>query len=95
MENDAESLKLVLRNLSLFIDKVHNNAYDPALVRREYRQLICRRVSNPLPDIGQCLTNVVRRTAELPPENFDPSPLLVIISVVTEKNPTQTRVCFT
>ncbi|KAI9509630.1 hypothetical protein F5148DRAFT_1367050 [Russula earlei] len=72
---DAESFKLVMRNLSLFIEKVYNGAYDPGLVRH----------------IALCLTNVVRRTAEWSPESFDPGPLLLIISSVVENNPTQAR----
>ncbi|KAH9966782.1 hypothetical protein BC827DRAFT_1153126 [Russula dissimulans] len=72
---DAESVKLVMHNLSLFIEKVHNSAYDPGLVR----------------DVALCLTNVVRRAAEWPPESFDPGPLLLIISNVAENNPTQAR----
>ncbi|KAI0302159.1 hypothetical protein BC826DRAFT_987563 [Russula brevipes] len=75
VENDAESFKLVTHNLSLFMDKVHNGAYDPGLVHH----------------IGLCLTNVVRRTAEWPPEHFDPSPLLLMMSILMENNPTQTR----
>jgi len=45
--------------------------------------------------VALCLTNVVRRTAEFPPESFDPGPLLLIISSVAENNPTQARVWFT
>jgi hypothetical protein len=36
-ESDADSFKLVMHNLSLFIEKVHTGAYDPGLVRREFR----------------------------------------------------------
>lgn len=81
-----------MHNLSLFIEKVHNSAYDPALVRRKsyYRNFF--QVPHLLLDIGLCLTNVVRRTAEWPPENFDPTPLFLILSTLIENNPTQTRV---
>ncbi|KAF8478567.1 hypothetical protein DFH94DRAFT_633058 [Russula ochroleuca] len=75
VEIDAESFQLVIHNLSLFIDKVHNGAYDPGLVRY----------------IGSCLTTAVRRTAEWPSENFDPSPLLLIISILMKNNPTEAR----
>jgi len=51
-------------------------------------------VPDPPPDIGLCLTNVVRRTAEWQPENFDSTPLFLIISTLIENNPTQTRVRF-
>lgn len=81
-----------MHNLSLFIDKVHNATYDPGLLHRELRQWIFRCPANPPPDIGLCLTNTVRRTAEWPPENSDPSPMLLIISILIENNPTQTRV---
>ncbi|KAH9001155.1 hypothetical protein EDB92DRAFT_2050849 [Lactarius akahatsu] len=75
VENDPESFKLVMHNLSLFIEKVHTGAYDPGLVRH----------------IGLCLTGVVRRTADWSAESFDPSPLLLITSILIENNPTQTR----
>lgn len=64
-----------MHNLSLFIEKVHTGAYDPGLVRH----------------IGLCLTGVVRRTADWSAESFDPSPLLLITSILIENNPTQTR----
>ncbi|KAH9050659.1 hypothetical protein EDB84DRAFT_1666282 [Lactarius hengduanensis] len=75
VENDPESFKLVMHNLSLFIEKVHTGAYDPGLVRH----------------IGLCLTGVVRRTADWSAESFDPSPLLLITSILIENNPAQTR----
>ncbi|KAH9180668.1 hypothetical protein EDB89DRAFT_1920409 [Lactarius sanguifluus] len=75
VENDPESFKLVMHNLSLFIEKVHTSAYDPGLVRH----------------IGLCLTGVVRRTADWSAESFDPSPLLLITSTLIENNPAQTR----
>ncbi|KAH9079531.1 hypothetical protein EDB83DRAFT_2343143 [Lactarius deliciosus] len=75
VENDPESFKLVMHNLSLFIEKVHTGAYDPGLVRH----------------IGLCLTGVVRRTADWSSESFDPSPLLLITSILIENNPAQTR----
>ncbi|KAI0306458.1 hypothetical protein B0F90DRAFT_1808156 [Multifurca ochricompacta] len=75
VESDAESFKLVMHNLSLFIEKVHHSAYDPGLVRH----------------MGLCLTTIVRRTSEWSPESFDPSPLLLIISTLIESNPSQTR----
>lgn len=75
VENDAESFKSVMHNLSLFVEKVHTGAYDPGLVRH----------------MGLCLTGVVRRTADWSAESFDPSPLLLITSILTENNPTQTR----
>jgi hypothetical protein len=49
VEIDAESFKSVMHSLSLFIDKVHNSPYDPALVRRESYQRIFRLVPNPSP----------------------------------------------
>src|SRR5260370_1512356 len=42
VETDAESLQLVMHNLSLFIDKVHDGAYDPGLVRRKSHQHLFR-----------------------------------------------------
>ncbi|KAI9446343.1 hypothetical protein H4582DRAFT_1905062 [Lactarius indigo] len=75
VENDPESFKLVMHNLSLFIEKVHTGAYDPGLVRH----------------IGLCLTGIVRRTADWSAESFDPSPLLLITCILIENNPTQTR----
>ena len=47
---------------------------------------------NALQDIGVCLTNAVRRTAEWPSENFNPSPLLLIISILMKNNPTEAKV---
>lgn len=35
VETDAENFQLVMRNFGLFIDKVHNGAYDLGLVRRK------------------------------------------------------------
>lgn len=35
VETDAENFQLVMHNFSLFIDKVHNGAYDLGLVRRK------------------------------------------------------------
>lgn len=46
-------------------------------------------------DVGACLANAVRRTAEWPSVNFDPSPLFLIISVIVKNNPTEARVWFT
>ena len=83
-----------MHNLDLFIEKVHNCAYDPALVRRESHRRFPFHVLYAPPDVGLCLTNVVRRTAEWPPETVDPTPLFLIISTLIENNPTQTRVRF-
>ena len=35
VETDAENFQLVMHNLSLFVDKVHNGAYDLGLVCRK------------------------------------------------------------
>jgi hypothetical protein len=94
VETDPESFQLVLPNLSLFIDKVHNGAYDPDLVRRKSLRLFFVASLTPYEDIGTCLINVVRRTAEWPSENFDPSTLLLIIGSLTKNNPTEARVWF-
>lgn len=48
-------------------------------------------LQTPVTDIGVCLTGIVRRT-DLSAETFDPSPLLMIASIIIENNPTQTRV---
>jgi hypothetical protein len=81
-----------MHNLSLFIERVHTGAYDPGLVRRELPLCYSHNSPNPATDIGLCLTGVVRRTADWSAETFDPSPLLLITSIVIENNPTQTRV---
>ena len=58
-----------------------------------------RRLSHFFPDVpqdvGTCLANAVRRTAEWPSVNFDPSPLFLIISVIVKNNPAEARVWFT
>lgn len=81
-----------MHNLSLFIERVHTGAYDPGLVRREcpYCSFFTT-LQTPVTDIGVCLTGIVRRT-DLSAETFDPSPLLIIASIIIENNPTQTRV---
>lgn len=92
VESDAESFKTVLHNLSLFIEKVHTGAYDPGLVRRELPRYYFHNSPNLAIDMGLCLTGVVRRTADWSAEIFDPSPLLLMTSILIENNPTQTRV---
>jgi hypothetical protein len=49
----------------------------------------------PRKDVGSCLANAVRRTAEWPLVNFDSSPLFLIISVIVKNNPAAARVWFT
>lgn len=63
-------------------------------MRCKSHNLFSRHFPDALQDIGECLTNAVRRTAEWPSENFDPSPLLLIISILVKNNPTETRVWF-
>jgi hypothetical protein len=93
VETDAENFQLVMHNLSLFIDKVHNGAYDLGLVRRKSRSPKFIPLFPDAPqDVGACLANAVRRTAEWPSMNFDPSPLFLIISVIVKNNPTEARV---
>ncbi|KAI0273752.1 hypothetical protein BC834DRAFT_227074 [Gloeopeniophorella convolvens] len=75
VESDTDSFKLVMQNLNHFVENVHNEAYDPGLLRH----------------FGLCLTNVVRRTAEWSPDTFDPSPLLLIISTLIANNQGQAR----
>ncbi|KAI0062284.1 hypothetical protein BV25DRAFT_1804358 [Artomyces pyxidatus] len=75
---DAEGLKLVLGNVNSFIEKVHGQGYNPALMQH----------------VGMCLTNVIRHTAEWSLESFDPSPLLLIASTLVENNKAQSRDLF-
>ena len=84
-----------MHNLSLFIDKVHNGAYDLGLVRRKSRRRLLRCFPDVPQDVGACLANAVRRTAEWPSVNFDASPLFLIINVIVKNNPTEARVWFT
>jgi hypothetical protein len=95
VETDAENFQLVMHNLSLFIDKVHNGAYDLGLVRRKSHRHIFHGFSDSPQDVGACLANAVRRTTEWSSMNFDPSPLFLIISVIVKNNPTEARVWFT
>jgi hypothetical protein len=84
-----------MHNFSLFIDKVHNGAYDLGLVRRKSHRRLLHCFPDAPQDVGACITNAVRRTAEWPSVNFDPSPLFLIISVIVKNNPTEARVWFT
>jgi hypothetical protein len=95
VETDAENFQLVMHNLSLFIDKVHNGAYDLGLVRRKSHRRLFHCFADAPQDVGACLANAFRRTAEWPSVNFDPSPLFLIISVIVKNNPTEARVRFT
>jgi len=92
VETDAENFQLVMHNLSLFVDKVHNGAYDLGLVCRKSLRRLFHCFPNALQDVGTCLANAVRRTAEWPSVNFDPSPLFLILSVIVKNNPTEARV---
>ncbi|KAI0322233.1 hypothetical protein OF83DRAFT_1279816 [Amylostereum chailletii] len=72
---DADNLQAVLDNLCTFIHEVHNEGLSAELMQ----------------SIGAFFNSVARRAADGSMNGFDPSPLLLITSMLIEKNKAQSR----
>ncbi|KAI0054105.1 hypothetical protein FA95DRAFT_1480391 [Auriscalpium vulgare] len=72
---DLDSFKTVMGNMADFIEKVFSQGHSLSLLQH----------------VNMCLTNLVRRTAEWPVENFDPSAMLLIAAHIIRGNKSQSR----
>ncbi|KAI0079929.1 hypothetical protein K474DRAFT_1638767 [Panus rudis PR-1116 ss-1] len=73
VENDQDCYQTVIENLNTFVEVVYRAKYSTELMQF----------------IGLYLTNVARKTAEWPSDQFNPSPLLLMTCTVIQHNKSQ------
>ncbi|KAF9815310.1 hypothetical protein IEO21_04673 [Rhodonia placenta] len=75
LDNDPDTFQLVIENMQTYIKNVHNSGFSTDLMQA----------------VGLWLTSVARRTAEWPPDLFNPSPLFLLACTLVENNKAQSR----